>query len=136
MKRLIILRGLPGSGKTTFATFLKRSIQGSKEVCADDCWDYDYTDPNTPGFTKSGIEKAHTKCFETVEEYMNEKVECIILHNTNTTEKEMYKYIQLANENNYQVVSLVVENRHESKSVHNVPEETLERMKNRFEIKL
>jgi hypothetical protein len=36
----------------------------------------------------------------------------------------------------YKVVSLIVENRHGSKNVHDCPEETVERMRNRFEISL
>lgn len=136
MKKIIILRGLPGSGKTTFAKFLASSIPNSKEICADDCWRYDYTDKNSEGFTTEGLIEAHSRCFETVESYMKEDVDTIILHNTNTTIREMNKYFILAEEYKYEVVSLIVENRHHSKSVHNVPEETLEKMKNRFDVEL
>ena len=48
----------------------------------------------------------------------------------------MKDYFDLASTYGYRVVSLIVENRHGSKNVHNVPEETLEKMRNRFEVKL
>ena len=38
--------------------------------------------------------------------------------------------------NRGKVFSIIVENRHGGENVHNVPQETLEKMKNRFEIKL
>jgi hypothetical protein len=48
----------------------------------------------------------------------------------------MEPYLKLAEKYDYKVVSLIVENRHGNKSVHNVPDETMEKMRNRFEIKL
>lgn len=60
----------------------------------------------------------------------------IVVSNTSTTEKEMQPYLDLAKEFGYTVVSLIVENRHGNSSVHGVPKETLEKMKNRFEVKL
>jgi len=60
----------------------------------------------------------------------------IVVSNTSTTEKEMEPYLKLAEKYDYKVVSLIVENRHGNKSVHNVPDETMEKMRNRFEIKL
>ena len=60
----------------------------------------------------------------------------IVVSNTFTTEKELQPYLELAMKYDYKVVSLIVENRHGSQSIHNVPEETLVKMKNRFSIKL
>ena len=60
----------------------------------------------------------------------------IVVSNTSTTEKEMQPYIDLAKKYDYKVTSLIVENRHGGKSIHSVPEETIEKMKQRFEIKL
>ena len=44
--------------------------------------------------------------------------------------------IKLAEKYGYRVHSLIVENRHGGVNEHGVPEEKLEQMKNRFEIKL
>jgi len=45
-------------------------------------------------------------------------------------------YYKLAEKYGYRVYSLVVENRHGGVNEHGVPEEKLEQMRNRFEIKL
>ena len=60
----------------------------------------------------------------------------IAVSNTFTQEWEMKDYFDLADKYGYKVVSLIVENRHGGKNVHGVPEDKLEIMKNRFEIKL
>ena len=130
MRELILLRGLPGSGKTTIAQF----IEGRK-VCADDCWAWDYTtDPR--GFTVDELRRAHLRCRTKVKNWMTEGAPKIIVHNTLTTEKELSDYEALAKEHGYRVHRLVVEGHHGSPSVHNVPEEVMLRMKDRFEISL
>jgi hypothetical protein len=48
----------------------------------------------------------------------------------------MQAYIDLAKKYGYQVTSLIIENRHGNPNIHNVPMETLERMRQRFDIKL
>ena len=60
----------------------------------------------------------------------------IVVSNTSTTEKELQPYLDLATKYDYKVVSLIIENRHGNSSVHNVPDETIDKMRNRFEIKL
>ena len=60
----------------------------------------------------------------------------IVVSNTFTQEWEMKAYMDLAAKYGYQVVSLIVENRHGNSSIHNVPDETIEKMKSRFEVKL
>ena len=60
----------------------------------------------------------------------------IIVSNTFTQEWEMEAYFDLAKQWNYRVTSLIVENRHGGVNIHGVPDDKLEQMKNRFEIKL
>jgi hypothetical protein len=48
----------------------------------------------------------------------------------------MDAYYELAKQYGYRVFSLIVENRHEGVNEHGVPEDKLELMKNRFEVKL
>ncbi len=73
-----------------------------------------------------------TKCVE----FMEEGHPKIVIANTNTTEKEMRPYIDMANEYGYIIYYIIVEKRHNNKNDHNVPNETIERMKERFEISL
>ena len=49
---------------------------------------------------------------------------------------EMEPYFKLAEKYGYMVFTMVVENRHGGKNLHGVPDDTLEKMKSRFEIQL
>jgi hypothetical protein len=60
----------------------------------------------------------------------------IAVSNTFTQEWEMDTYYELAKQYGYRVFSLIVENRHGGVNEHGVPEDKLEIMKNRFEVKL
>jgi hypothetical protein len=48
----------------------------------------------------------------------------------------MEDYLKLAEKYEYKVVSLIIENRHGGQNVHGVPEDKLQIMKDRFQIKL
>lgn len=60
----------------------------------------------------------------------------IAVSNTFTQEWEMEPYFQLADKYGYQVFSIIVENRHEGANQHGVPQEKIQVMKDRFNIKL
>lgn len=134
MKTLIILRGLPGSGKSSFAHHMF-----SNNVFEAD--QYFYDEHCNYNFDVTKLHAAHMDCQRRVEELMklSETTQYgkeIVVSNTSTTEKELEPYLKLAEKYDYKVVSLIVENRHGNKSVHNVPDETMDKMRNRFEIKL
>ena len=138
MKNLYIVRGLPGSGKSTFA---KKLVGEDFLVCEADKYFIDKeTGEYNFDFTK--IKDAHKFCKDTVETYMKDSLvndqfyREIAVSNTFTQEWEMEPYIELAKQYGYQVTSLIVENRHGGVNEHNVPEDKIEIMKNRFEIKL
>lgn len=126
-KNLIILRGIPGSGKSTLANLI------GDFICTAD--DYHMKDGKYV-WTQENAHKAHKKCQEKVEWGMKSLVTEIIVANTSTTEKELQPYYDLANKYGYRVFSVIIENRHDGVSEHNVPQETLDKMKNRFNIKL
>jgi hypothetical protein len=48
----------------------------------------------------------------------------------------MQAYYDLAEKYEYRVFSIVIENRHGNKNLHGVPDDTLKRMKDRFQILL
>jgi NEDD4-binding protein 2 len=135
-KVLIILRGLPGSGKSTFANYMF-----SNNIFEADKYFYD--EDGNYNFDATKLHAAHKWCQLQVEHAMEDNLESngqycseIVVSNTSTTEKELEPYLKLAQKYDYKVVSLIVENRHGNKSVHDVPDETIEKMKKRFEIKL
>jgi predicted kinase len=133
MGNLILLRGLPGSGKTTFAKTLERDLIDTRSVEADDF----FVDANgVYRFDPSKLAAAHDYCRYTANLYMDMGILFVVVSNTFTTEEEMQPYFEMAERHDYTVTSLVVENRHGNSSVHNVPEKTIGRMRQRFQIKL
>ena len=48
----------------------------------------------------------------------------------------MDPYFKLAEEYGYRISTIIVENRHSSTNIHGVPDEALEKMEERFELKL
>lgn len=147
MKKLIIIRGLPGSGKSTFAQFLFDNLEVDVDAAMLAADDYFYDDDGVYNFDANKLHQAHMGCQQSVEsnmsvttelckKYGNDSNSVIIVHNTSTTPKEMKPYLELAEKYDYEVTSLIVENRHGNSNVHGVPQEVLDKMKNRFEVKL
>tara|TARA_Y100000034_G_C6869611_1_gene396788 strand:- start:37 stop:1089 length:1053 start_codon:yes stop_codon:yes gene_type:complete len=87
-------------------------------------------------FDKGLINDAHLDCQTKTAKAMQEGILTITVHNTFTEEWEMQAYFDLAEKHNYKVITLIAENRHESISTHNVPDEAINRQKERFQIKL
>lgn len=133
MNTLYILRGVSGSGKTTLATTLEAVLPNGFCTAADD---YFTDDKGNYNFNLKELGKAHKWCQNIVRHYMmysNPSTENnLIVHNTFTTEAEMQPYLDLADEFGYKVVSLIVENRHGNTSVHNVPQEVLDKQAQRL----
>jgi predicted kinase len=126
---LIIVRGLPGSGKSTFSKSL-----GGEHIEAD----MFFVDKETGEykFDATKLKYAHNLCCDVVETCMEDGLKKIVVSNTFTQEWEMEEYYKLAEKYGYMVFSIIVENRHGGINEHNVPEEKLEQMKHRFQIKL
>jgi predicted kinase len=126
MKELFLLRGLPGAGKSTLAKSL-----GGMQIEADKY----FMDGDEYKFDPSKLKEAHAWCQNAVSVWMKSQ-DKIIVSNTFTQEWEMQPYYDLAEKYGYRVYSLIVENRHGGVNEHGVPQETLDKMKNRFEVQL
>lgn len=127
MKKLFLLRGLPGSGKSTLAKSL-----GGVHLEADMFFmkDGEYK------FNASELKMAHEWCQTMAWGKMRDSNPVIVVSNTFTQEWEMKPYYESAERFGYTVFSLVVENRHGGVNEHGVPDATLEKMENRFQLKL
>jgi hypothetical protein len=92
--------------------------------------------------TNSGLRYfIHEYCRTQTEAWMKTdgtqvNVDKIAVSNTFTQEWEMEPYFELAKKYGYKTFSIIVENRHGNKSIHNVPEDKVKMMKDRFEIKI
>jgi predicted kinase len=127
-KVLVILRGLPGSGKNAFAEVLN-----TKAICcADDylmingVYDWQYWKLNA----------AHNWCERKCERFMKVNAELIVVANTSVHTRDMKRYFDLAEVYGYKVFSIILENRHGGVNSHGVAEETLENMRKKFNIQL
>ena len=123
---LIIVRGIPGSGKSTFAKEIVKMFPDDSVYWESDmffmhngvyCWK-----PNK-------VNLAHRWCQQKVEKSFD-AVDIVVVSNTFTTESEMKSYLDFAKENGISVQIVRMENRFENE--HGVAKATLEKMKARF----
>ena len=127
-KVLIIVRGIPGCGKSTFAKLLGTAICTTDDFFTDKDGKYTWVGAKV-GF-------AHLWCQSKCKKYMTEGISPVIVANTATTKKELKPYYDLAIGYGYKVFCVIVENRLNTTNIHNVPEETIINMKKRFDISL
>lgn len=119
-KDLIILRGVSGSGKSTVALLFD-----TKAICCAD----DYHVKNGEyKWDVNNLKKAHEWCQRKCVKHMKRNTSKIVIANTNTKESEMKPYLEYAEKYGYRVFTLIVENRHGNKNVHNVPESIVNKM--------
>ena len=132
-RNLILLRGVSGAGKSTVANlFVDAHI-----ISTDDFFIFD----GEYRFDANNLAKNHAKAVDMTEQemryamyhYETEK-HTIVIHNTFTKRWEMKPYFILAEKYGYMIHTLIVENRHESESIHNIPQPTVEAQRYRFEV--
>jgi len=156
-QELLLIRGLPGSGKSTFAKLLLSfdgyDYQNIRWFEADmyfmehvDISWIDEEDVAEKGkafwvqhhgyefvykYDREKIGAAHVWCQKSVWEALQDKNAIVIVSNTFSTKKELQPYIEMADKLDCKLTVLTVEGNFGS--VHNVPEETINKMKNRWE---
>lgn len=128
---LYLIRGLPGSGKSTFAwqLFKNRLVQRMYE--ADDY----FTESGIYDFDPTKLEDAHNQCKRNTWLALYEGMS-VAVSNTSCTEWEVETYATIARETEANFVSIIVENRHGGKNIHGCPDAKVEQMKRKFHVKL
>lgn len=127
---LYLVRGVSGAGKSTLAKMLARAVVGYHfEADMYFMQDGDYN------FDPALLREAHMWCQTLTKHNLQHKIN-IVVSNTSTTEKEVKVYQDIAKECQANFVSLIVENRNDTMSVHDVPEDVLQKQRNRFSVKL
>ena len=130
---LILLRGLPGSGKTTLAKLLSES--NKYPIFSVD--DY-FTNPETDEYLFKFDENylAYKACEEKTENALLANISKAIIHHTFTLDWELEPYFKLAQKYNYQLFVVTVENYHNNANLHNVSDEQLQKMALKYKVKL
>ena len=129
MSNLIILSGVSGAGKSTFADIIASGRDQWHQVPIFSTDDHFMVNGEYK-FDVTKLPLYHSLCQDDVKEAMEDfTVDDIIVANTFTEEEHIQPYIDLAEEYEYNVIINTVENWHGSKSVHNVPDYAIERQK-------
>lgn len=121
---LTLIRGLPGSGKSTLAEKLMRRLDAF-HIEADH---YHIVDGEYK-FDINNLADAHEWCFNHTRAALEERRQ-VIVSNTFTTWREMRQYCDLVE--GMMLPITIIECRADFGNIHNVPVETLTKMKDRF----
>ena len=129
---LILLRGLPGAGKTTLAKVLSENKWPVFSV--DDYFTNSHTKEYKFEFEKNHL--AYSACQKNTEDAMKQGLEKVFVANTFTMDWELEPYFALSSRYKYQVFVATVENYHQQPNLHNVSEEQLKKMADKYKVKL
>jgi len=158
-KTLILMRGLPASGKSYHA---KKLCNGNESIiCSADHFFGYAPEEYVAKWSLQGLGTAHNYCREKSKSLMERQLPLVIIDNTNTMIKEMLPYVEMAVFYGYEVqieepvsdwwknkilpfignknrfrseLDLACEDLFErSKSVHKVPLETIKKMMQKYE---
>ena len=121
---LLIIRGFPGSGKSTLAKLLSNAKHPYFEADQFMVEDGVYT------FKPEKLKAAHEACQAAAFTVLNEGRSCIV-SNTFTQNWEMKPYLEFCKVKGIPVHVVTAEGTYGS--IHGVPDEAMQRMKNRWE---
>lgn len=130
-RAIIFLRGLPGSGKSTLARILS---EGNYPVFSID--DYFTDEHGNYTFEFQNNHLAYKSCLTNVEEAMRMNTEKIFVDNAFTMDWEIEPYFKLAAENKYVLHVVTVEKYHVGKNIHSITDEQIEKMAEKYRVKL
>ena len=120
---LVIVRGAPGSGKSTFA---KNQFPNHKVFATDDFFMVD----GVYKYDKTKIGENHQKCFDAVARGLASGQNAVVA-NTFTMHWEMQKYFDLCRQNGYKLRVYHMKNGFENE--HGVPNDIVDRMRSQYQ---
>ncbi len=130
-KKLIIIRGLPGSGKSRLAMSLLSALR--YRIIRTEWYEADMYFINPDGeykFKAAHLNHAHAWCQRSVDLALDDD-ECVIVSNTACRYWEIKPYIEMAKKYNAELHIIKCEASYES--IHSVPQATLDKMASHWE---
>jgi len=125
MTKFIIIRGIPGSGKSTVAKMLASAMPALHYEA--DMWFYKRT--GEYDFHIDQLHTAHKWCFDSVENALHSRMN-VIVSNTFTTIKELKPYVELGAKHG--IKPQIITCQSSFGSIHDVPDEVIAQMQKRF----
>ena len=123
MNRLILIRGVPGTGKSTLANLISDNVYETDDFFINSSGEYHFDPTNLSSY--------HSLNQFRVKQGMNEDQETIVVSNTFSQVWEMQPYIDMARANNYELVVIALVGLHPN--IHDVPKTVVEKMTERWE---
>ncbi|MDV6236010.1 ATP-binding protein [Leptospira ellisii] len=132
-RNLILLRGLPGAGKSTLAALL--SENGAYPVFSVD--DY-FIDPQTKEYEFDYKEnhKAYRACEENARNALRSGISKVFVDNTFTLLWELEPYLSMASDFGYTLFVVTVENYHNGRNIHSIEFEQIRKMASKYRVRL
>lgn len=127
MKEIYIVRWLPWSWKSTFAKSITDNICEADEYFIEN-WVYN--------FDSTKLKLSHEYCQNKCLDFMKKWVSKIAVSNTFVQWREMDYYKDIANQYEYMIYYIILENRQKTKNMYSVSDKSINNMRNKFEISL
>jgi len=133
MKTFILIRGVPGSGKSTVAGAIADMWRGAGQIVAGpfEADKYMVDADGNYKFDPKRLGLCHGVCFKDVVHAFERGCPIVIQSNTNVKRWEFAKYVEAAKANGYEVQEIVVNG--DFGNTHGVPAEKVQEMRDRFE---
>lgn len=127
MTKLTLVRGVPGSGKSTYARGIQEAEPGTLHFEADQ---YFVGSDGVYRYDAGRIGAAHRWCQAETQRALDEG-RSVVVSNTFTRRGELQPYLEMADELGVEVTIVHVDGGYQN--IHGVPDEVVQRMRDRWQ---